>query len=130
MMQPPATSPPRAQGPAHGRPDSWSLAKDAWGRGWRLHEYRCPGCGYDLEGSPAPDDVFRCPECGQETQRYEAIIPPKERTSWWARLRLPMLVCLGICLLWLVTGVATIFIVPVALFVAFVLHSILGPLVR
>lgn len=78
--------------------------------------------------SRAPDDVFRCPECGEETHRYKAIIPIKERTSWWLHLRVPMLVCLGICLLWLVIGLATVLIVPVALFVAFVLYTVLQPL--
>ena len=110
------------------RPDFWSLTKDAWCGGWRIDEYRCLGCGYDLGGSPAPDDVFRCPECGKETHRYRAIIPHKLETSWWVLLRVPVLICLGIWMLWLFTGLATILIVPVALFVAFVLHSILQPL--
>ena len=127
-MRPPATSPYRTQAPARVRPDLWSRTKDTWGRGWRIDEYRCPGCGYDLEGSRAPDDVFRCPECGEETHRYKAIIPNRERTSWWLRLRVPMLVCLGTCLLWLVIGLATVLIVPVALFVAFVLYTVLQPL--
>jgi len=39
-----------------------------------------------------------------------------------------MLACLGIWLLWLVIGLATVLIVPVALFVAFVLYTVLHPL--
>ena len=72
--------------------------------------------------------MFRCPECGEETHRYEAIIPHKQSTSWWLWLRLPMLVCLCIWLLWLFTGLATVLIVPVALFVAFALYWTLQPL--
>jgi len=40
----------------------------------------------------------------------------------------PMLICLDICLLWLVIGLATVLTVPVALFVAFVLYTVLQPL--
>ncbi len=128
LMQRPAPSPHRTQEPALVRPDSWSHTRSTWGCGWGLDEYRCPGCGYDLRSSHAPDDLFRCPECGEETHRYKAIVPHKQRTAWWVHLRVPMLACLGIWLLWLVIGLATVLIVPVALFVAFVLYTVLHPL--
>ena len=110
------------------RPDSWGLAKDTCSRGWSIDKYLCPGCGYDIGGLPAPDEMLKCPECGEETNRYKAIIPHKQSTSWWLRLRVPMLICLGIWLLWMFTGLATVLIVPVVLFVAFALYSIFLPL--
>jgi hypothetical protein len=60
--------------------------------------------------------------------RYNAIIPHKQSPWWWRHLRVAMLVCLGIWLLWLVAGPATALIVPVILFVAFVLFWMLQPL--
>ena len=54
-MRRPATSQPPGQGPALLRPDFWSRAKDAWFRGWKFAEYRCPACDYDLRGLSAPD---------------------------------------------------------------------------
>jgi len=106
------------------RPDFWSLAKDAWSRARRLEERRCGACGYDLRGLFAPDDVFRCPECGEETHRHDAIVPVKHRRSWWKRLRVPVLIVLAGCLLWVVAGWATVLILPPLVLLALVGRSL------
>ena len=102
------------------RPDFWSLAKDAWSRARRFEERRCGACGYDLRGLFAPDDVFRCPECGEETHRHDAIVPVKHRRSWWKRLRVPVLIVLAGCLLWVVAGWATVLVLTPLVLLALV----------
>lgn len=69
------------------RADFWSGTVDLWFRTVAHdQEFRCPRCGYDLRGLPAPGGFFRCPECGEVAARYEAMVH-KNAMSWWGRWR-------------------------------------------
>ncbi len=71
------------------RSDLWNRAIDVWYRATgRDGDFRCPECGYELRGLPAPSGFFRCPECGTATERHKAI-SPREPITWWQRWRLP-----------------------------------------
>ena len=104
------------------RADSWGRTMDVWSRLWGSDQYRCQECGYDLRGLSAPDDVLRCPECSEITHRCNAFVVPRKPTSWRHRLRVPLLVVLGLWLCWLIVGRATVLIVPVGAFMALVLY--------
>ncbi|MHC4220154.1 MAG: hypothetical protein ACYSU7_17045 [Planctomycetota bacterium] len=100
------------------RPDSWGQTGDTTGRLWRFEEARCAKCGYDLQGLPTPDDAYTCPECGADTQRCDAVVRQKDQNVWWRWCRVPVLIILAGFLLWHVVRWATVFIVPVFVFVA------------
>ena len=69
------------------RPDLWSRTVDLWFRTMaRDQEFRCPDCGYDLHGLPAPGGFFRCPECGRAAARCRAMVR-KDAMTWWDRWR-------------------------------------------
>ncbi len=82
--------PPHQAGPRDAAPmraDFWSGTVDVWFRTVaRDQQFRCPGCGYDLRGLPAPGGFFRCPECGEVAARYEAMVH-KHAMRWWGRWR-------------------------------------------